>query len=105
MELKARRYSLKGSKGEYVSNLAFMLPDADGAWCYYEEAQELSMAVAGKQSEFLVIEKQILRDIALNIHNALSEIAKHPSCMHLIPCRESIGKLAEQVHALESIAK
>ena len=105
MDLKVRRYSLKNAKGAYVSNLAYMLPDPDGPWAYYEEMQEGAMKLAGNSKDFLVIEKQILRDIALGMHNAVSEIGKHPSCTHLIPCRESLTKLAELTNALESISK
>ena len=105
MDLKVRRYSLKNSKGAYASSLAFMLPDTEGPWCYYEEVQEGAMALAGNSKDFLVIEKQILRDIALSMHNAISELCKHPSCTHLIPCRESLTKLAELTNSLESISK
>ena len=105
MELKVRRYSLKKDSGGYASNLVHMLPDTDGPWCYYEEVQEGAMKVAGKTNSFLVIEKQILREIALGMHSAVSELCKHPSCTHLVPCRESLTKLAELTNALEAISK
>lgn len=56
-------------------------------------------------SYYLVIEKQILWDMAQRIRASVEEISKHPSATHLIPIRDALTKISHEVFHLEVIAK
>ena len=54
---------------------------------------------------FLVVEKQILRNLASSLRDSVEKISEYPSATHLLPVCEALVRVNNVADTLERISK